>query len=406
MKTGWAIRDLGGICAFENGDRGENYPSKSAQTTSGVPFINAGHLTDSGIDFSDMNYIPRERFDLLGNGKIRKGDVLFCLRGSLGKFSSVGDLSEGAIASSLIIIRPSNELSNEFLLAYLQSDLCAEMIHKFKNGAAQPNLSAASLKKFLIPIPPLAEQRRIVGVLGEAFAGLSAARAHAEKNLQNTRALFESQLHSVFTQHGPGWVESKLGDLAEFKNGLNFTRQSKGQRLRIVGVGDFQDNAVVPIEALQSVTINGKLSDDYLIRCNDILAVRSNGSRDLVGRCMLVPEMEEKTSYSGFVIRIRFDAAAISPRFLLRYLKSSGTRAQLTRDGGGANISNINQAKLSELPISLPSFREQEHVADRFDAIATETQRLENLYRQKIAALAALKKSLLHRALNGELLAQ
>src|SRR3546814_17628906 len=89
-------------------------------------------------------------------------------------------------------------------------------------------------------------------------------------------------------------MEKKLGELAEFKNGLNFTRQSKGQTLRIVGVGDFQDHTVVPTDALQSVTIDGKLSDDYLIRRDDILTVRSNGIKDLVGRCMLVPEVEGK----------------------------------------------------------------------------------------------------------------
>ena len=82
----------------------------------------------------------------------------------------------------------------------------------------------------------------------------------------------------------------RLGDIADFKNGLNFT-QSKGQKLRIVGVRDFQDNAEVPVEDLQSVTIDGKVSKDYLIRRDDILTVRSNGSKDLVGRCMLVPEV-------------------------------------------------------------------------------------------------------------------
>ena len=114
MKKGWQIKTLGDICSFENGDRGENYPSRSVQTTEGVPFINAGHLTDDGIDILSLNYIPRERFDLLGNGKIRSGDILFCLRGSLGKFASVGALSEGAIASSLVIVRPGDSVLNEF----------------------------------------------------------------------------------------------------------------------------------------------------------------------------------------------------------------------------------------------------------------------------------------------------
>ena len=84
-------------------------------------------------------------------------------------------------------------------------------------------------------------------------------------------------------------------------------------------------------------------------------------------------------------------------------MKSSETRARLTRDGGGANINNINQAKLSELQFSLPSFGQQEDIANRLDALATETQRLESIYQQKLAALEALKKSLLHQAFSGAL---
>src|SRR3546814_14245264 len=92
-----------------------------------------------------------------------------------------------------------------------------------------------------------------------------------------------------------------------------------------------------------------------------------------------------------------------SPRFLLRFMKSSETRAQLNRDGGGANIRNINQAKLAGLPISLPSFSQQENIADKLAALSTETQPIEPLHRQKLAALAALKKALLHQALRGAL---
>jgi len=213
MNAGWMNKPLGDLCTFENGDRGENYPSKSIQTTSGIPFINAGHLTDFGIDHASMNYIPKERFDLLGNGKIRKGDILFCLRGSLGKFASVGDLSEGAIASSLVIVRPKETVMARYLLAYFQSDYCSDMINEYRNGAAQPNLSAASLKKFVVPTPPLPEQKRIVCILDDAFDGIAIAKANAENNLQNARSLFEGHLQSVFNQRGEGWAEKTIEDV-------------------------------------------------------------------------------------------------------------------------------------------------------------------------------------------------
>ena len=250
MKTGWQIKKLGDVCSFENGDRGTNYPSRSARTSQGIPFINAGHLTDDGIDIESLDYISPERFDLLNNGKIRCGDILFCLRGSLGKFASVGSISEGAIASSLVIIRPRDTVLNAYVMAYLQSGLCADMISRFKNGAAQPNLSAQSLRSFIIPFPPLSEQQRIVNILGRAFDSIGTAKANAEKNLQNARALFESHVQGVFTKRGQGWAEKPLGNLATFRNGINYTRDSKGERIRIIGVKDFQTNFWVPSDNL------------------------------------------------------------------------------------------------------------------------------------------------------------
>jgi len=154
---------------------------------------------------------------------------------------------------------------------------------------------------------------------------------------------------------------------------------------------------------LSSVTIDGDLNENYAIRKNDILTVRSNGSKDLVGRCMLVPEVRGVVSYSGFIIRIRFDTNAIDPMFLLHFMKCGATRQRLTREGGGANINNINQEKLSSLSVPLPSLSTQQQQAERLDRLQVETQSLESLYQRKLAALDELKKSLLHQAFSGQL---
>jgi type I restriction enzyme S subunit len=198
-RTGWAEKLLGDFCYFENGDRGTNYPNKSARTATGIPFINAGHLTEDGIDLETMDYISKERFDLLSNGKIRQGDILFCLRGSLGKFASVGDLSEGAIASSLVIVRPDKTVLNEFLVAYFRSSTCSEMINRFKNGAAQPNLSAQSLRRFIAPIPPLLEQRLIVDRLADLRGETQRLESVYRQKLAALEALKKSLLHQAFT---------------------------------------------------------------------------------------------------------------------------------------------------------------------------------------------------------------
>ncbi len=158
----WEKVKLGEICDFENGDRGVNYPSKSDRVDNGIPFINAGHLTDDGIDMKNMDFISRVRFDLLGGGKVQKDDILLCLRGSLGKYAKVENFSEGAIASSLVIVRPREKVMVDFLAVYFGTSFFADMILESKNGVAQPNLAAGSVKNFKIPLPSLEVQGQIV----------------------------------------------------------------------------------------------------------------------------------------------------------------------------------------------------------------------------------------------------
>ncbi len=384
MNNGWKREQLGELCEILDSRR--KPITKRDRTTGGYPYYGATGIVDYVNDF-----IFDEPLVLVGEdgAKWESGEnTAFRVEGRCW------------VNNHAHVLRPDRKtLLDSWLVYFLNhSDLS-----EFVSGLTVPKLNQGNLREIPVPVPPLAEQRRIVGVLEETFNSLATAKSNAEKNLQNARALFESHLQSVFTKRGDSWEEKKLGDIADFKNGLNFTRQSKGQTLRIVGVGDFLDRSIVPIDTLQSVTIDGALSDDYLLRRNDILTVRSNGSRDLVGRCMLVPDVSDTTSFSGFIIRIRFDTEVISPWFLLHFLKSSETRARLTSDGAGANISNINQAKLSELPIPLPSFKQQEEIANSLDALSEETHHLATVYERKLAALDSFKKSLLHEAFSGRL---
>lgn len=170
LPEGWEWVRLSSICTLENGDRSSNYPNKSQLVEQGIPFINAGHLVGGRVDMADMNYITRERFNLLRSGKVMAGDILFCLRGSLGKNALVESICEGAIASSLVIIRGQSEIRNGYLMNYFASSLALRMIKQYDNGTAQPNLSAGDLGKFLLPIPPAAEQRRIVAKVDQLMA--------------------------------------------------------------------------------------------------------------------------------------------------------------------------------------------------------------------------------------------
>jgi len=410
-QIGWVEKRLGEVCLFENGDRGKNYPSKSVLVDEGIPFVNAGHLVDDRVSLAKMNYITEERYNLLGSGKFQQGDILFCLRGSLGKFGTVGEeVGFGAIASSLVIVRADTTnkdpgLFHGYLRLYFSSPLCREMIDRYAGGAAQPNLGARDLAKFVIPLPPLPEQKQIVAILDKAFAAIDQAVANAERNLTNARELFESYLNKVFTERGEGWVEKRLGEIADFKNGLNFTKSSQGEKVRVVGVRDFKNNYWVPTDCLDTVQIDGELNKAYELKENDILVVRSNGNKQLIGRVLLVGKVNDKSSHSGFTIRVRVHVQGVDARYLAHYMKSESIRDMLVSSGEGANISSLNQKALSVLPIAFPNSDEQVVIVNRIELLGVELKKLETIYQQKLTALTEFKQSILQKAFRGELTA-
>ena len=297
-------------------------------------------------------------------------------------------------------ILPNDKFIPKFVYYLLQSKK-QELIAQAA-GNAQPNISQIKIKNTTIPIPALPEQQRIVTILDEASAGLATATANAEKNLKNARELFESYLNSTF-QADNNWEDTTLGAIAEFKNGLNFTKNSKGEKIRIVGVKDFQNNFWVPSEDLDYAQIEGGLSEAYELRKHDILTVRSNGNKQLIGRCILTADVPQKTSHSGFTIRIRVTRADVNPEYLVRYLKSCGARKALIESGGGAQISNLNQQALMVLPVRLLGAKRQQVIVDRLREIEAQVDHLVGSYEQRIDDFAELKQSILQKAFAGEL---
>lgn len=159
----WDVEPIKYRVTFHNGDRGENYPSKSELQSEGIPFINAGHLEGNGLNMDNMDYISEEKYRIMGGVKLRSGDILYCLRGSVGK-NAIVDMNQGTVASSLVAIR-SVRISAKYLYYCLNSHIEEVQRYLWDNGTAQPNLSADNLGKYKICIPPVEEQMTIVEYL-------------------------------------------------------------------------------------------------------------------------------------------------------------------------------------------------------------------------------------------------
>ena len=195
IPENWVWVRLGDFAQVLNGDRGKNYPGKEFWISEGKPFINAGSLNNGILDKSGFNYISDDRYSLLRSGFIQKNDFLYCLRGSLGKFSLNKDFDEGVIGSSLCIIRTHQSSLIPFFFYYLQTDLAQEDIKKVSNGTAQPNLSAENVRNFLIPLPPLAEQQAIAEKLTRLLAEIDRLKAE-EQSLASLQKAYPQTLRA------------------------------------------------------------------------------------------------------------------------------------------------------------------------------------------------------------------
>ncbi len=254
----------------------------------------------------------------------------------------------------------------------------------------KPGINRNEVYSQAAKIPPLPEQQRIVGILDQAFEGIAIAKSNAEKNLNNARALFESHLHSVFNHSRNGWGEKLLADVCEYVNGKAH-EQCIDEKGRFIVINS------------KFVSTNGevfKKSDQalLLLQPGDIAMVLSdvpNGKA--LAKCYLVEEADTYTLNQRICV-IR--SAQFHAKFLFYQLNRN--RHFLAFDNG-ENQTNLRLNQVVSCPLFIPAISEQESIAATLDAMSEETQRLESIYQQKLAALDAMKKSLLHQAFTGAL---
>lgn len=407
MKAGWEVVALEDVCEFL--DRRGLTPEKlgSRFVSDGYRVISAKNIKGRNIDTAngEQRFVDESTYRRWMNSPLLADDVLLTSEAPLGEPAYVDQELSWCLGQRLFGVRTKkSKLFGRFLFYAFQASPVRDDMLARATGATAQGIRQSELRKVALPLPPLAEQQRIVAILDEAFAGIATARADTEQNRQNACALFESHLQAIFSQRGEGWVEKSLGKMATFRNGINFTKSSKGEPIKILGVKNFQDNYWAPLDDLDSVIPDGTLPVIDTLQQNDLVFVRSNGNPELIGRSLLIGEISERTTHSGFTIRARLHTSEISPTYLCHFLKSSNAHREMIEGGNGANIKSLNQGTLSRLVIPFPSSdTEQAWIVGQLEDLQAETQHLESLYQRRLEALDELKKSLLYRAFSGQL---
>ena len=405
MTLGWKTRPLGEVAELQ-GRIGWKGLTAKEYTPKGPYFLSVHSLNYGAcVDFRAAFHISQQRYDESPEIMLQVDDVLICKDGAgIGKVGIVCNLpGQSTINSSLLLIRAKPNTLPKYLYYILKSPYFQEIVKSRLEGATTPHLYQRDIAKFPVHLPPVEEQQRIVAVLDEAFAGITAAESNVHVQLHSVdqaRRAFEA---AAFGGDNTPRTVIRLGEIANFRNGLNYTKSSVGETVPIVGVADFENNFSVDFQSLSRVRIDGQLGAADELAEGDILMVRSNGSKRLIGRTMLIGPVQERTGYSGFVIRTRVHADEISPDYLCHYLKSSTVRAALVASGAGANISSLSQGALADLAIPVFSKRKQASIVRQLEAGQSEVDALAQIYRRKLTALAELKQSLLAHAFSGQL---
>ena len=258
-------------------------------------------------------------------------------------------------------------------------------------GGVIKYIKLGNLTDAVIPLPDIDKQQEIVDLL-EGCEKLVTAR---KQQLISLDELVKSRFIELFgdpVSNPMGWPVKPLMEMGYCKNGMNFHTGDSGIEIHCLGVGDFKDFSVIDgTEHLPTISLNEAPSEESMLQDEDIVFVRSNGNKALVGRCVVVYPHDTPTTYSGFCIRYRLTEKEVITSYLLRVLKADSMRKKMA--GRGANIQNLNQQILASLNIPLPPLELQQ----QFAAFIAEVDKSKLAVQQGLQELETLKKSLMQQ---------
>ena len=396
MKKGTETKKLSALYKIGSSKRVLKFQWK----TEGVPFYRGREVTRLAADgFVDNDlFISEEHFAELSKqtGVPQAGDIVLTAIGTIGNSHVVRDSDRFYFKdASVLWMKRIDEVSSEFINLWLKSPLFFDQLDR-GNGATVDTLTIQKLQSVELHLPPLAEQQRIVGLLDEAFECLATAKSNAETNLQNARALFESHLQFVFTQCGEGWGETTLEKVLAVQPQNGWSPPAANHSA-----------SGTPVLTLSSVTgfrfrpdkrkFTSAATDsrrNYWIENGDFLITRSN-----------TPELVGHVAIAAGIMRMNPAPDRMMTEFLYFQMRSPALRKEIMGRAQGANptMKKISNGAVKTLPIAVPSIANQQAIVKTLNDLTEETQRLESIYQQKLTALEALKKSLLHQAFTGAL---
>lgn len=357
MRKGWEYKKLGEVATYING-----YAFKPDQwKESGTPIVRIQNLNNENAPY---NYYDGEVPDKV---KIQNGDLLISWSASLGAYIWHG--GNAFLNQHIFKVAFDKTDIDKFFLKYAVTSKLAAMAEQV-HGATMKHIVKKDFDNTQIPYPPLSTQLAIVSEL-DKINELIRLKKEQLKDFDN---LAQSLFYEMFgdpVENEKGWEVKKLGEIGDFKNGLNFSKDENGHSIKFLGVSDFQNKKSIASDQLAYISLSERVQEDYLLKTGDIVFVRSNGKKELIGRSVKM-HITEPTTYSGFCIRCRITEEKVDKDYIAILLKTPIIRQFMTNSGRGCNISNLNQKVLNSIPTILPPLPLQQLFAQRIEQIERE----------------------------------
>ncbi|MBU2724024.1 restriction endonuclease subunit S [Acidithiobacillus ferridurans] len=401
MREGWEVKPLKEMCLIKP-------PKSEARKGQNADFlVSFAPMETLGID---QKYLitnqTRTMSDVVGsytyfsNGDVLLAKITPCFEN--GKLGIASDLINniGFGSSEYIVFRANEQLDAEWLYYYLsRQSFRNEGASRMAGAVGHKRITKDFIEDYPIPIPPLPEQRRIVAILDKAFEGIATAKANIEKNLQNAREIFESHLNAVFSQRGEGWVDRRLGDVAmEFGRGKSKHRPRNDPKLYggsfpFIQTGDVRNSSHLITSYDQTYNDAGLAQSKLWPKGTLCITIAANIAETGI--------LDFDACFPDSIIGLVANEKISTNKYIEYLLTSFKSRLQLL--GKGSAQDNINLATFESQYFPFPPLSSQKEIVSIFDDLHEETQHLESIYQQKLAALDELKQSLLHQAFNGNL---
>ena len=397
MNSGWQTARLGDVLALlKNGLNCKQDKSGQGQRISRIESISLASFDLGRVGYAEISDQEKSKFRLL------KGDILFSHINSpihVGK-TAVFDVDDEVYHGvNLLLMRPTPAVSAAYLELYLKYLFeQGYWLSVCKQSVNQASVNQQDISRVPIAYPvDLEEQRRIVAILDEAFEGIATAKANAEKNLDNARALFNSHLNSVFTQRGDGWVDTSIGDAYDVRDGTHTSPKYHDTGYPLITSKNLKRSGLSfdDVKLISEHDFN-KISERSAVHKGDVLfaMIGTIGNPTLV---LVEPDFAIKN------VALFKVPSSQSGAFLRYYLGSDRVISKMTQEAKGTTQKFVGLGYLRAFPIAIPPRETQAAIVARLDDLTDQVVLLEGIYEQKLAALEALKKSLLHQAFSGEL---